>query len=84
MPIKRLKKRATEKEPVARPSSNGVNLKNQKRAALLRRRIAELDRLLAMLNSENEKSTALWKSHSPRFVPWTTPKLWQRLPRDNG
>jgi hypothetical protein len=82
MRIERLEKRASEKEPVARPSSNkGVSLKNQKRAELLRRRIEELDRLLAMLNSENEKSSARWKSRSPGFVAWTTPKLWQRLPR---
>ena len=82
MPIERLEKRASEKEPVARPSSNkGVSLKNQKRAELLRRRIEELDRRLAILNSENEKSSARWKSRSPGFVAWTTPKLWQRLPR---
>ena len=50
-------KRASEKELVARPSSNkDVSLKNQKRAELLRSRIEELDRRLAILNSEREKS----------------------------
>ncbi len=60
--------------------TKAISLKDQKRAELLRRRIEELDRLLAILNSENEKSSALWKSRSPGFVAWTTPKLWQRLP----
>ena len=49
----RLKKRAAEKEGVARSSSNkDVSLKNQRRAELVRRRIQELDRRLAILNSE--------------------------------
>ena len=54
MRIERLEKRASEKEPVARPSSNNdASLKNnQKRAELLRSRIEELDRRLAILNSE--------------------------------
>ena len=53
MRIDRLEKRASEKELVARPSSNkDVSLKNQKRAELLRSRIEELDRRLAILNSE--------------------------------
>ena len=82
MGIERLKKRASEKEPIARPSSNkDVSLKDQRRAELLRRRIEELDRRLAILNSEREKSSDFWKSRSTGFVAWTTPKLWQRLPR---
>ena len=56
MHIERLEKLASEKVDVSL---------NQKRAELLRHRIEELDRLLAMLNSENEKSSALWKSRSP-------------------
>ena len=44
-----------EKELVAWLSSNeDVSLKNQKRAELLRRRIEELDRLLAILNSDRK------------------------------
>ena len=44
-----------EKELVARLSSNeDVSLKNQKRAELLRRRIEELDRRLAILNSDRK------------------------------
>ena len=43
----------SEKELVARPSSNeDVSLKNQRHAELLRRRIEELDRRLAILNSD--------------------------------
>jgi len=49
MRIERLEKRASEKE---RPSSRNVSLKNQRRAALLRRRIEELDLGLDILNSE--------------------------------
>ncbi len=56
MPIEGLEKRASEKELVA-PNEDGLN--NQQLAELLRRRIEELDRLLAILNSENEKSSAL-------------------------
>ena len=53
MGIERLEKRASEKEPVARPFLNtDVSLKDQKRAELLRSRIEELDRRLAMLNSK--------------------------------
>ena len=81
MRIEHLEKRASEKE---RPSSNKVSLENQKLAELLRSRIEELDWLLAMLNSENEKSSALWKSRSPGFIAWTTPTLWQRLPLASG
>jgi hypothetical protein len=47
-----------EKVLGARPSSNEeVSLKNQKRAELLRGRIEELDRLLAILNSDRK----LWQ-----------------------
>ena len=47
-----------EKVLAARPSSNEkVSLKNQKRAELLRGRIEELDRLLAILNSDRK----LWQ-----------------------
>jgi len=79
VPIERLEQRASEKEPVARPSSNaGVSLENQKLAELLRGRIEELDRRLARLNSENEKTSALWKSRPTGVVVWTIPALWQR------
>ena len=85
MHIERLEKRASEKEPVARPSSNkDVSLKNQKRAELLRSRIEELDGRLAMLNSERRFFEKLLdevrrmddsRSSNP-------PTLWQRrLPR---
>jgi hypothetical protein len=71
-----------ERLEIARPSSNkDVSLKNQKLAELLRSRIEELDRRLAILNSEHEKSSDFWKSRKPGFVPWTTPTLWQRLSR---
>ena len=71
-----------ERLEIARPSSNkDVSLKNQKLAELLRSRIEELDRRLAILNSENEKSLALWESRPTGVVPWTTPTLWQRLSR---
>ena len=44
-----------EPNEVAWLSSNeDVSLKNQKRAELLRRRIEELDRLLAILNSDRK------------------------------
>ena len=77
-----LEKRASEKEPVARPSSNkDVSLKNQKLAELLRIRIEELDRRLFILNSEHEKSLDFWKSRPTGVVVWITPTLWQRLPR---
>ena len=56
MRIERLDKRTSEKEPAARPSSNkDVSLKNQKRAELLRSRIEELNRRLAILKSAKEK-----------------------------
>jgi hypothetical protein len=81
-PIESLEKRASEKEPVARPSSNkDVSLKNQELAELLRSRIEELDRRLAILNSEREESSGFSRSRSTDFVAWTTPTLWQRLPR---
>ena len=49
-------KRTSEKELTARPSSNNdVGPKNQKRAELLRSRIEELNRRLAMLNSVRGK-----------------------------
>jgi hypothetical protein len=42
-----------EKELVAQPSAhNDVSRRNQRRAELLRRRIEELDRRLALLKSE--------------------------------
>jgi hypothetical protein len=71
----RFGKRASEKEPVARPSSNkDVSLKNQEGAELLRGRIVELDRRLAILNSER----TLWQRFRPysdgcgccRIRPW--------------
>jgi hypothetical protein len=56
MRIERLEKRAIEKEPVARLSSNkDVSLKNQKRSEFLRSRIEELNRRLARLNSPHGK-----------------------------
>jgi uncharacterized small protein (DUF1192 family) len=55
MRIEHLEKRASDKE---RPSSNRVSLENQKLAELLRSRIEELDQRLAILKSENEKSSA--------------------------
>ena len=62
MRIERLEKRASEKEPVARPSSNkDVSLKNQEGAELLRGRIEELDRRIAILNSER----TLWQRFRP-------------------
>ena len=43
----------SKKELVARPSSNkNVRLSKQRHAQLLRRRIEELDRRLAILNSD--------------------------------
>ena len=82
MHIERLEKRASEKELVARLSSNeDESLNNQKLAELLRSRIEELDRRLAILKSEREKSSGFWKSRKPGFVAWTTPALWQRLSR---
>ena len=57
MRIERLEKGASENEPVARPSSNkGISLKDQQRAELLRSRIEELDRRLAILNSRRKVS----------------------------
>jgi len=53
MHIERLEKRASEKELVAWPSSN-EDLKNQKLAELLHRRNEELDRRLAVLNSDRK------------------------------
>ena len=82
MRIERLEKRASEKELVAQPSSNkDVSLKNQKLAKFLRSRIEELDRRLAILNSERGESSDFSRSRSTGFVAWTTPALWQRLPQ---
>jgi hypothetical protein len=82
MHIEHLEKQATEKELVARLSSNeDDSLKNHELAELLRSRIEELDRLLAVLNSEREISSGFLKNGSTRFVAWTPPALWQRLPR---
>ena len=82
MHIEPLEKRASEKELVARLSSNeDDSLTNQELAELLRSRIEELDRRLAILNSEREKSSDFWKRRSTGFVVWTTPTLWQRFPR---
>lgn len=54
MRITRLDQRT--KTLAAQPSSNkDVSLKNQKRAELLRSRIEELDRRLAILNSARKK-----------------------------
>jgi hypothetical protein len=53
MGIEQLENWASEKELIAGPSLNkDVSLKNQQRAELLRSRIEELDRRLAILNSE--------------------------------
>jgi hypothetical protein len=83
MGIERLKKRASEKEPIARPSSNKVSPENQKLAELLRSRIEELDRRLAILNSERglfekllDEARRMDDSRSSN-----SPTLWQRLPR---
>lgn len=57
MRIERLEKRAAEKELIARLSSDeGVGLKNQKRAELLRSRIEELNRRLAALGGGHGRS----------------------------
>ena len=67
-------KRTSEKELAARPSSNkDASLKNQKRAELLRSRIEELDRRLAILNSE--RNSGFSRSCSTGFVAWTTAVL---------
>ena len=82
MGIEQLENWASEKELIAGPSSNkDVSLKNQQRAELLRSRIEELDRRLAILNSERGESSDFSRSRSTGFVAWTTPALWQRLPR---
>jgi hypothetical protein len=61
-PIERLEKRASEKEPVARLSSNEDGLNDPQLAELLRRRIEELDRRLAILKKrEREKFGPLEK-----------------------
>ena len=78
MHIEPLEKRASEKEPVARLAPNEDGSNNQQLAELLRRRIEELDRRLAILNSENEKSLALWESRPTGVVVWTTPTFWRR------
>ena len=57
MRIERLEKRVSEKERVARPSSNkDASLKKQRHAELLLSRIEELDRRLAILNSRRKVS----------------------------
>ena len=82
MGIEQLENWASEKELIAGPSLNkDVSLKNQQRAELLRSRIEELDRRLAILNSERGESSDFSRSRSTGFVAWTTPALWQRLPR---
>ena len=87
MRIERLEKRASEKELVARPSSNkDVSLKNQKLAELLRSRIDELDRRLAILNSAREKFGLFEKPldgvrRMDDSRPSNSPTLWQRLRR---
>jgi hypothetical protein len=81
MHIEPLEKRASEKELVVRLAPNEDGLNNRQLAELLRRRIEELDRRLAILNSENEKSLALWESRPTGVVVWTTPTFWQRLSR---
>ena len=53
MRIEGLEERASEKELVAWLSSN-EDLKDQKLAELLHRRIEELDRRLAVLNSDRK------------------------------
>jgi hypothetical protein len=50
----RFEEEPNEKELVARLSSNEDVVKNQERAELLRRRIEELDRRLAVLNSDRK------------------------------
>ena len=56
MHIEPLEKRASEKELIARLSSNeDAGLNKQKLAELLRSRIEELDRRLAILDSETGK-----------------------------
>ena len=75
MHIESLERSVGEKEPVGRLSSNeGVSLNNQQ-AKLLRSRIEKLNRLLAILKSDCEKSSALWKSRPTGLVAWTTPTL---------
>jgi hypothetical protein len=81
MHIEPLEKRAIENELVARLASNEDGLNNQQLAELLRSRIEELDRRLAILNSEPEESSGFSRSRSPGFVAWTTPTRWQHLLR---
>ena len=84
MRIERLEKRTSEKELVARLSSNkDVSLKNQKRAELLRSRIEELDRRLAILNSERGLFEKLLDGvrRMDDSRSSNSPTLWQRLPR---
>ena len=78
-----LEKRASEKELIARLSSNeDAGLNKQQLAELLRSRIEELDRRLAILDSERGESSGFLGSCSTGFVAWATPTLWQRrLPR---
>jgi hypothetical protein len=60
MRIEHLEKRAIEKQPAARLSSNeDLNLSNQELSELLRSRIEELNRRLAILNSRRTNSARL-------------------------
>jgi hypothetical protein len=57
-------------------TSKGDRLSNQRHAELLRSRIEELDRRLAILNSEREESSGFSRSRSTGLDD-----TWQRLPR---
>ena len=81
MHIEHLEKQASEKELVARLLEQRRQPKNHGLAEFLLSRIKELDRRLAILDSERAISSGFSKSGSSRFVAWTTPALWQRLPR---
>jgi len=80
-------KRTSEKELAARPSSNNdVGPKNQKRAELLRSRIEELNRRLAILNSAREKCGLFEKPldgvrRMDDSRSSNSPILWHRLRR---
>jgi hypothetical protein len=67
MHIEGLEERANEKELVAWGSSN-KDLKNQKLAEFLRSRIEELDRRLAILNSERGESSDFSGSRSTLWL----------------
>ena len=74
--MRRLEKRASEKELVAWPSSN-EDLKNQKLAELLRSRIEELNRRIDSLNSDHGLFEKLLRMDDSRSS--NSPTLWQRL-----